>query len=83
MSHESTASTIGFINLDKKTTRKRSAGKPHAAFDEAGAGNGRYNEPRQFSTLPVRGIEVLHTVKYCGTLDTERQEKQRKQIKPK
>ncbi len=60
MSHESTASTIGFINLDKKTTRKRSAGKPHAAFDEAGAGNGRYNEPRQFSTLPVRGIEVLH-----------------------
>jgi hypothetical protein len=31
----------------------------------------------------VRGIEVLHKVKYCGTLDTERQEKQRKQIKPK
>lgn len=32
MSHESTVSTIGLINLDKKTTRKRSAEKPHAAF---------------------------------------------------
>jgi len=31
----------------------------------------------------VRGVDVLHTVEYCGTLDTERQEKQRKQIKPK
>jgi hypothetical protein len=31
----------------------------------------------------VRGIEVLHMVEYCGTLDTERQEKQRKQIIPK
>jgi len=31
----------------------------------------------------VRGIEVSHKVKYCGTLDTERQEKQRKQIKSK
>ena len=31
----------------------------------------------------VRGIDVLRMVKYCGTLDTERQEKQRKQIKPK
>jgi len=31
----------------------------------------------------VRGIEVLHMVGYCGTLDTERQEQQRKQIKPK
>jgi len=31
----------------------------------------------------VRGIEVPHMVEYCGTLDTERQEKQRKQIKPK
>ena len=31
----------------------------------------------------VRDIEVLHMVEYCGTLDTERQEKQRKQIKPK
>jgi len=31
----------------------------------------------------VRGIEVPHMVEYCGTLDTERQEKRRKQIKPK
>jgi hypothetical protein len=30
----------------------------------------------------VRGVDVLHTVEYCGTLDTERQEKQRKQIVP-
>ena len=83
MSFESTASQLGHINLDKNTTGKRSAGKPHAAFDEAGAGNGRYKVPRQLSTLPVRGIEVSHMVEYCGTLDTERQEKQRKQIKSK
>ncbi len=51
--------SIGHINLDKNTAGKRSAGKPHAAFDEAGAGNGRYNAPRQFSTLPVRGVEAL------------------------
>jgi hypothetical protein len=31
----------------------------------------------------VRDIEVLHMVEYCGTLDTEKQEKQRKQIRPK
>ena len=29
------------------------------------------------------GIEVLRMVEYCGTIDTERQEKQRKQIKLK
>jgi len=83
MSYESAAGQLGHISLDKKTTGKRSAGKPHAAFDEAGAGNGRFNVPRQFSTLPVRGIEVPHMVEYCGTLDTERQEEQRKQIIPK
>ena len=54
MSYESAAGQLGHISLDKKTTGKRSAGKPHAAFDEAGAGNGRCNAPRQFSTLPVR-----------------------------
>jgi hypothetical protein len=37
---ESAAGLIGLINLQKKLTGKRSAGKPHAAFDEAGAGNG-------------------------------------------
>jgi len=31
----------------------------------------------------VRGIEVPHKVEYCGTLRTEREEKQRKQIKSK
>jgi len=36
-----------------------------------------------FKSGSVRGIEVPHKVEYCGTLDTERQEKQRKQTKPK
>ena len=36
---KSTASTIGHIILDVKTTGERSAGKPHAAFDVAEAGN--------------------------------------------
>jgi len=30
---------IGQINLDMKVSGKRSAGKPHATFDVAGAGN--------------------------------------------
>ena len=54
MSYESAAGQLGHISLGKKTTGKRSAGKPHAAFEEAGAGNGRFNVPRQFSTLPER-----------------------------
>ena len=37
---ENTASTISLISLGMKTTGERSAGKPHAAFDVAGAGNG-------------------------------------------
>ena len=36
---ESTPSTRGLITLSMKRTGKRSAGKPHAAFDVAGAGN--------------------------------------------
>src|SRR5882757_4382872 len=36
---ESRSSTIGPINLEVKQTGERSAGKPHAAFDVAGAGN--------------------------------------------
>ena len=36
-----------------------------------------------FKSGSVRDVDVPHMVKYCGTLDTERQEKQRKQIKPK
>jgi hypothetical protein len=47
MNLESAASPIGLMTLDRKTTGKRSAGNPHAAFDEAGAGNGRYCVPRQ------------------------------------
>jgi len=63
MSYEIATGQLGHISLDKKTTGKRSAGKPHAAFDEAGTGNGRYNVPRQFSPLTVRGIEVPHILK--------------------
>jgi len=36
---KSAASPIGQISFWEKLTRKRSAGNPHAAFDEAGAGN--------------------------------------------
>ena len=36
---ESAASALGPINLGMKSTGERSAGKPHAAFDVAGAGN--------------------------------------------
>lgn len=31
---------IGHINFGKKLTGKRSVGKPHAAFDAEGDGNG-------------------------------------------
>ena len=37
---ESAASTIGHITLDVKQTGERSAGKPPAPFDVAGAGDG-------------------------------------------
>ena len=36
---ESISDRIGHISLDVKQAGKRSAGKPHAAFDEAGTGN--------------------------------------------
>ena len=36
---ESIAGTISLISLGMKPTGERSAGKPHAAFDVAGAGN--------------------------------------------
>jgi len=35
---------IGHINLGTKQTGERNAGKPHVAFDAAGAGNGFMNE---------------------------------------
>jgi hypothetical protein len=44
---------IGHITFDAKLTGKRSAGNPHAVFDEAGAGNGP-KAPRQAPTLPAR-----------------------------
>jgi hypothetical protein len=37
---ESVSSMIGPITLDEKCAGKRSAGKPHAAFEVAGVGNG-------------------------------------------
>ena len=37
---ESSSSVIGPITLGEKCAGKRSAGNPHAAFDEAGTGNG-------------------------------------------
>jgi hypothetical protein len=36
---ESCPSTIGLITLDRKQAGERSAGNPHATFDEAGNGN--------------------------------------------
>ena len=48
---------IGHINLREKLTGKRSAGNPHAAFDEAGAGDG-HKPTRQLSTLLVHGVKV-------------------------
>src|SRR6266478_6749327 len=47
---ESRSSTIGPINLEVKQAGERSAGKPHAAFDVAGAGNvarSRYGDTRR------------------------------------
>ena len=39
MANESNSNTIGYINLNKKLTRKRTAANPHGAFEVAGAGN--------------------------------------------
>lgn len=52
---ESAASAIGHITLEMKLTGKRSAGNPPAPFDVAGAGDGPAKEPRQSSTLLMRG----------------------------
>ena len=41
---ESTAGSIGPINLAMKSTGARIAEKPHAAFDMAGAGNVEWSE---------------------------------------
>ena len=55
---ESNSGTIGHIKLGRKRIGKRSAGNPHAAFEEAGAGNGL---PRQPSTLHENGCSC----KWC------------------
>ena len=67
MSYESASRQLGNINFGKNTTGKRSAGKPHAAFDEAGTGDGQLSVPRQFSTLPVRGVKFFYMAEYCDT----------------
>src|SRR5260370_19747162 len=55
---ESRPSRIGLISLDMKQMGERSAGKPHAAFDVAGAGNvarSRYlGRSRRASPRPYR-----------------------------
>src|ERR1035441_573578 len=64
---ESASCLIGLITLGVKQTGKRSAGNPHAAFDEAGTGNrltvrtmrhsqrkrGATDRPNLRSTAPV------------------------------
>jgi hypothetical protein len=42
---ESRPSRIGPITLDAKCAGKRSAGKPHAAFEAAGIGDGATDNP--------------------------------------
>jgi hypothetical protein len=56
---------IGHINSDAKTTGKRSAGNPHAAFDEAGAGNSTHNV-----TAPVPDPTGIQPSENNGTLES-------------
>ena len=51
---------IGPITLDMKRTGKRSAGKPHAAFDVAGAGNVAMVELCTHSAIERAELETLH-----------------------
>ena len=52
---DSQTRSIGLISLLVKPTGKRSAGNPHAAFDEAGAGNGAHYGHRASSRPYLRG----------------------------
>ena len=45
-STNSVSSLIGLISDEAKPSGKRSAGKPHAAFEEAGSGNVSYGRNR-------------------------------------
>src|SRR5450759_379400 len=66
---ESAASMIGHINFDTNPTGKRSAGKPPATFDEAGAGDvawlryggtrRRKSEQQRTQTSTYTGAPVL------------------------
>ena len=57
---ESVCSLIGAISFDTNRTGKRSAGKPHAAFEEAGDGNGVGDNHRAIPRPYVRpGKAVL------------------------
>ena len=57
---ESAPNLIGPITLSMKRTGKRSAGKPHAAFDVAGAGNVATVELCTHSAIERAGLETLH-----------------------
>ena len=58
---------MSLISFYMKSLGQRSAGKPHAALDVAGAGNVLLAVARQFSTLPERRsreIVRLRTASY-------------------
>src|ERR1700722_13588475 len=68
-SAESRSGRIGPITLEAKQTGERSAGNPHAAFDEAGVGNvarprwcdtrRRKSEPTGNTNFGLTGASVL------------------------
>ena len=55
---------IGLINLDVKCVGARSAGNPHAACDEAGAGNGITVNPTRARRRKLRIQTRVHLVGY-------------------
>src|SRR5262252_1583485 len=57
---ESAPTLIGPITLGMKQAGKRSAGKPHAAFDVAGAGNVAMVELCTHLAIERAGLETLH-----------------------
>jgi hypothetical protein len=58
---ESAPNLIGLITLDMKQAGKRSAGKPHAAFDVAGVGNvAMVVESCTHSAIERAALETLH-----------------------
>ena len=57
---ESAPRTLGLITLGRQRAGKRSAGKPHAAFDVAGAGNVAMVEWCTHPAIERAGLETLH-----------------------